>query len=257
MPLALPACFDDVDFMGQTKRILAIETSGRWGSVAVLQGDTGEARLLEQIALSGSERTAQSLAPALQRLLATVGWPPKSIEIVAVTMGPGSFTGLRIGATTAKTFAYVVGAEVVGVNTLGVLADQAPPSALPLWAILDAQRQELFAAKFNDETSFAIIREWETAIVREDDWLAGLRSGDHVTGPPLKRLASRLPPGVNVLPESSWQPMAAAVGRIAWTAYRAGHRDDIWKLAPNYYRASAAEEKHKAATGGRGKNAAT
>ena len=88
------------------------------------------------------------LRPALQRVAEAGRLVAASVELVAVAVGPGSFTGLRIGVTTAKTFAYAVGAEVVGVNTLAALAAQAPPSATPLWTILDAQRQELFAAKF-------------------------------------------------------------------------------------------------------------
>ena len=107
-----------------------------------------EARLVGQIVLGGDQRTAQALAPAIAAIAAAADWSPRSVDLVAVAVGPGSFTGLRIGVTTAKTFAYAVGAEVIGVNTLVALAAQAPPSAAPLWTILDAQRQELFAAKF-------------------------------------------------------------------------------------------------------------
>ena len=105
--------------MADSKRILAIESSGRHASVATLWGDADGTRLIGQTLLSGDERTAQVLAPAIQQLLAAADWSPKSVELVAVTVGPGSFTGLRIGVTTAKAFAYAIGAEVLGVNTLG------------------------------------------------------------------------------------------------------------------------------------------
>jgi tRNA threonylcarbamoyladenosine biosynthesis protein TsaB len=223
--------------MGDAKRILAIETSGRHGSVATLWGEADKARLLDQVVLTGDQRTAQALAPAIQRLLAAIDWAPKSVEMCAVAVGPGSFTGLRIGVTTVKAFAYAVGAEVVGVNALEALAAQAPVSDAPLWTILDAQRQELFAAKF------VAGADYHTSIIAQDRWIAGLKAGDMVVGPPLKRLAAQLPSGVVALPEDLWQPMAVAVGQVAWKEYRAGRRDDIWKLAPNYYRASAAEEK--------------
>jgi tRNA threonylcarbamoyladenosine biosynthesis protein TsaB len=224
-------------------RIVAIETSGRHGSVAALSGETGEAQLLRQIALGDEQRTAQALAPALRQLLSDVSWAPRSVEMVAVAVGPGSFTGLRIGVTTAKTFAYAVGAKVIGVNTLAVLAAQAPASSAPLWTIVDAQRQELFVAKFNTNGHGDIPIDCDTSIVPQDIWLAQLRSGDRVIGPALRRLASRLPEGVVAVAEEFWQPMAAAVGRVAWQAYQAGRRDDVWKLAPHYYRPSAAEEK--------------
>lgn len=229
--------------MTVSKRILAIESSGRHASVATLGGDADGTRLIGQTSLSGDARTAQVLAPTIQQLLAAADWSPKSVELVAVTIGPGSFTGLRIGVTTAKAFAYAIGADVLGINTLEALAMHATPSASPLWTILDAQRQELFAAKFIVNDPSNIRTDHETCIIAQDQWLAGLTSGDRVTGPALKRLASRLPAGIETLPELLWQPTAAAVGQVAWKNHQAGHRDDVWKLSPNYYRPSAAEEK--------------
>jgi len=226
-----------------SKRILAIESSGRHASVATLWGDADRTRLIGQTLLVGDERTAQVLAPTIQQLLAQADWSPKSVELVAVTVGPGSFTGLRIGVTTAKAFAYAVGADVLGVNTLEALALLATPLASPLWTILDAQRQELFAARFVANDQFDVRTEVETCIIPQDEWLAGLRPGDRVIGPALKRITSRLPSGIEVFPEKSWQPVATSVGQVAWKNYQAGHRDDVWKLSPNYYRASAAEEK--------------
>ncbi len=224
-------------------RILAVETSGRHGSLAVLSGEADGAKLLRETSLGGEQRTAQALAPALRNLLAETNWPPASIGMVAVAVGPGSFTGLRIGVTTAKAFAYAVGAEIVGVNTLEVLAWQAPQSAAPLWAIIDAQRQELFAVKFEMNDAGGIAMSKETRIIPQDEWLAGLRAGDRVTGPALERLLPRLPAGIIAVADEQWQPKAAATGKLAWQMYQAGQRDDVWKLAPAYYRPSAAEEK--------------
>ena len=225
-----------------SKRLIAIETTGRQGSVATLAGEAGGAKLVAQIALTSDERTAQALAPTLKKLLAETGWKPSSVELVAVAVGPGSFTGLRIGVTTAKTFAYAVGAEVIGVNTLEALAAQAP-SKSPLWTVLDAQRQELFAAKFISGDDHRMHVDRQTRIIAQDAWLAELHPGDHVIGTALSRLAARLPVFVEPVSSDLWQPMAAAVGSVAWQSYLTGQRDDLWKLAPQYYRASAAEEK--------------
>jgi tRNA threonylcarbamoyladenosine biosynthesis protein TsaB len=223
-------------------RISAIETSGYHGSVALLTAADDGVQLVNQTALTGDQRTAAALAPALRQLLREADWPPASIELVAVAVGPGSFTGLRIGVTTAKTFAYAAGASIVGVDTLDVLAAQARPSDACLCSIMDAQRQELFAARFQNVGSH-----WkkvsETSIVAQDSWLAQLRQGECVIGPALRKLAPRLPPGVVSAPDDVWEPTAETVGRVAWHAYQAGHRDDLWKLMPNYYRPSAAEEK--------------
>ncbi len=198
---------------------------------------------MRQVVLTRDERTAQALAPALRDMLSEVGWGPSSIGLIAVAVGPGSFTGLRIGVTTAKSLAYALGASVVGVNSHVALAVQAPPSSKPLWTIIDAQRQELFVAKFDDHTSDELLVDCDTSILPQEIWLAGLRPGDVVIGPALRRLAPRLPTGVIAVPEDLWQPAASSVGRVAWQAYQAGRRDDLWRLAPNYGRPSYAEEK--------------
>lgn len=222
-------------------RIIAIETSGRDASLAALVGDIDDdaARLVRQVVVTGPERSAQVLAPRLNDLLQAIDWPAKSIQLVSVAVGPGSFTGLRIGVTTAKTLAYAVGAELIGVNTLAVIASQTLPPAGPLWAVMDAQRQELFAAKFDlQRTPIG-----ETQILTQPEWLATLAPGDQVTGPGLRRTQSALPAGIEIVDESKWQPMADAVGQLGWREVRAGRRDDLWKLVPMYYRPSAAEEK--------------
>ncbi|HEY4232265.1 MAG TPA: tRNA (adenosine(37)-N6)-threonylcarbamoyltransferase complex dimerization subunit type 1 TsaB [Lacipirellulaceae bacterium] len=225
-------------------RIIAIETSGQAGSVAALEAMGSELRLLREATLSGGSRTAQSLAPLTRQLLADAGWSAKSIELVAVAVGPGSFTGLRIGVTMAKTFAYVVEAQIIGINTLEVVADQARIAAGALWAVMDAQRQELFAAKFVAVAkSQRMTLATETRVVSQADWLAALEPADTVIGPGLRRLVALPPSGIAIADESLWQPMASTVGRVGWRDFEAGRRDDVWKLMPHYFRASAAEEK--------------
>ena len=222
-------------------RILALESSGTTGSVAALESD----KLLCETPLDPSLRSARSLAPAMQRLLAEVGWSPRDVQLVAVTSGPGSFTGLRVGLTTAKAFAYAADAEVLGINTLEVLAEQAPAEATVVHAVLDAQRQELFAATFtHDPTTLSRrLQAAEARILSIDAWLASLSPGDMVIGPVLARLRSRLPVGIQIAPEPSWTPMAASVGRIACRRYASGERQDVFQLTPLYLRRSAAEEK--------------
>src|SRR5215218_5232730 len=111
--LAALNCFGDVGYMTGSKHILAIESSGRHASVALLGGNADSTDLVGQTLLSSDERTAQVLAPTIQHLLKTADLSPKSIELVAVAIGPGSFTGLRLGVTTAKVFAYAIGADVI------------------------------------------------------------------------------------------------------------------------------------------------
>lgn len=221
--------------------VLALETSALAGSVALLDGD----RLLAARELDPARRSAQTLAPAIAELLVAASMAPRDVKLVATTIGPGSFTGLRVGVTAAKTFAYAVGADVLGLITLEVIAAQTPPELLTsdgaeIHAVIDAQRKELYVGRFSDR-EFAPLA--ANAIVPEQAWLAALLPGTVVTGPGLARLEGRLPAGVVAVEPSLRQPQAITVGQLAWRDYQRGRRDDLWKLAPAYLRASAAEEK--------------
>ncbi len=218
---------------------LALETSARIAGVAVLR----DATLLASGATGDQQRTAAALAPLVQDTIRQAGVELGQIDLIAVTVGPGSFTGLRVGVTMAKTLAYSLKCEVLGIDTLQTIAQQSPADVTSLWAVLDAQRQQLFAARFERQEDGS----WRTAqpaqIIDADAWIALLTPQTHVCGPGLQKLLSRLPANTPVLPEEYWQPQAETVGRLAEADYAAGRRDDLWKLAPLYFRPSAAEEK--------------
>lgn len=222
-------------------RILALETSGFGGEVALLEGGA----LVYESLLTEGQRTAQSLAPGIAAALAQVGWKATEIDVVAVTIGPGSFTGLRVGVTTAKTFAYAAQCAVLGVDTLEVIAAQAPLVVdRHLWAVLDGQRSQLFARRFAvDSERWSPVS--EAHVVDAEAWRAQLGS-DLATGEGLHVLVRNgwsLPSAQWMLPRDLWQPRAATVGRVALRDFAAGKRDDFWKLSPVYLRPSAAEEK--------------
>jgi len=223
-------------------RMLALETTDRLGGAAALEGGN----LLAELDLNPIQRSAQSLAPAMRALLETVGWRPDQVELVAVSVGPGSFTGLRVGVTAAKVFAYAVGAEVLGVNTLEAIAANAGEVVArgsTLCVVEDAQRGEVVVQSFvrGAEGDFAPLS--PQALLAADAWLARLAAEAVVAGPGLARWGDRLPPGVVMLPRKYWRPRAAVVGQLAARRRAEGRRDDLWKLAPLYYRRSAAEEK--------------
>lgn len=229
-----------------TLQVLALETSSTGGSVALLDND----RVLLESPLQPGQRIAQSLAPTVDDILRKVGWRPGDIGLIAVTQGPGSFTGLRVGVTFAKTLAYAARAEAIGVNTLEAIAAQVPaaaPDAGPefIAAVIDAQRQQLFEAAFRRGNNGELENTRESNIVDNDRWLDELPRPITVTGPGLRKLFDKLSArtGVTVVDQQYWTPRAATVGQIGFRHYRSGRRDDFWKLSPLYYRKSAAEEK--------------
>jgi tRNA threonylcarbamoyladenosine biosynthesis protein TsaB len=231
--------------------ILAFDTSGMHGSLAVLDGPA----LLAEHMLSTDRRSAQTLAPAIVEILQSQQIEPRQIKLVATTSGPGSFTGLRVGVTAAKTFAYATGAEVIGISTLEAIAydqqsSQPGPNLAPEFhAILDAHRKELFVARFLPATGTSAVgnlpqltRLTGDHIVSIDDWLASLKPAIVVAGAGLNRLIDRLPPGV-IVDAIAREPRAAIVGQLAFRDHQSGRRDDLWKLTPVYLRPSYAEEK--------------
>jgi tRNA threonylcarbamoyladenosine biosynthesis protein TsaB len=230
--------------------ILAFDTSGIAGSVALLDDD----RVVGEVTLDGQRRSAQTLAPAIDELLQRHLVRPAQLRLIAVTIGPGSFTGLRVGVTAAKSLAYAVNADVIAVSTLETIAQGIPcdlvgDSKAEIHAILDAQRNELFVGRFRsagsatpESVNFERIAEDE--IVPIERWLNGLPAGTLVTGPGLRKLADRLTAGIVAAPPERWEPRSSVVGRLAWRKYQSGHRDDLWTLAPVYLRPSYAEEKN-------------
>jgi len=220
-------------------RILALETTEKAGSVAA----ACDGNLLAELELSHQQRSAQSLAPTLRALLVQAGWRPADVDLVAVAIGPGSFTGLRIGVTTAKVFAYVAGADILGVATLETIAAGAPGHVTSLWAAVDAQRGEVVAGSFQRDPDGWFRPSSPARLVEIDAWLAGLSAGTVITGPVLRKLSGRVPSQVTPLAPEFWSAKAAAVARLAARDYAAGRRDDPWTLVPRYCRRSAAEEK--------------
>src|SRR5437764_519733 len=106
-------------------RAIAIETSSRIGSLAA---SDGERVLAEEQFEHGLQHAAQ-VVPILDRLCRAQGWSPRDVEHLYISAGPGSFTGLRIGVTLAKTMALTTGVKLVAVPSVRVLAENAPADA--------------------------------------------------------------------------------------------------------------------------------
>ncbi|QDT68040.1 tRNA threonylcarbamoyladenosine biosynthesis protein TsaB [Planctomycetes bacterium MalM25] len=226
-------------------RWIALETSGLYGSVAAASVDEQGCQIVASEPLSRDARSAQTLAPTISAVLEGLGWEPKEVAAVAVAVGPGSFTGLRVGVVTAKTFAYATGAAVVGVDTLDVLAkaDTAAKGVNGLWAVLDAQRRELFAARFVPN-GVQWAREESTQRLSRAALCDYLREGDRVVGPVAESLADSVEGGTPVGVEFvTAEPQAEAVLRAAHRRWRDRQADSVLGIAPQYFRLSSAEEK--------------
>src|SRR6185436_2313895 len=95
----------------------------------------------------GLQHAAQ-IIPIIDSLCRGQDWSPRDIEQISVSAGPGSFTGLRIGVTLAKTMALATGVKLVAVPTARVLVENAPADAQHVVIVLDAKRDQIFTARF-------------------------------------------------------------------------------------------------------------
>jgi tRNA threonylcarbamoyladenosine biosynthesis protein TsaB len=219
-------------------RILAIETVETTGSVAALESQ----RVLAEHRLEPTQRSAQSLAPGLAALLRQVNWRPTDVQLVSVARGPGSFTGLRIGVTTAKAFAYSVGCQLIGVHTLSAIASRVPAHVRQFYTVLDAGRGELFVGQFVRRASGELAGHENTRIVASQQWLKELAPGNVVTGPGLANIVQQLPREVTALDRALWAATAVTIGLVGWQMFSAGQRGDVFALVPEYFRRTAAED---------------
>lgn len=125
-------------------RVLGIETSTRSGSVAIIDGDT----ILGEILLNVGPSHSEKLLPMVDWLLREAGMKRNDIEGIAVSSGPGSFTSLRVGISTARGMAFSLGIPVVGVSSLEVLSRNLLHTPYAICPIIDARRKQVYAAFF-------------------------------------------------------------------------------------------------------------
>lgn len=122
-------------------KVVGIETSGSIGSVAVCDGDTLVGKKIFGKTLSHGKEIVSSF----KSIFDEIKWEPNDIDLIAVSIGPGSYTGLRIGVTCAKTLAYGLGRPVIDVPTLDVLAENVKSDVKNLCPVIDAKRKRVYA----------------------------------------------------------------------------------------------------------------
>ncbi|HEX8949060.1 MAG TPA: tRNA (adenosine(37)-N6)-threonylcarbamoyltransferase complex dimerization subunit type 1 TsaB [Dissulfurispiraceae bacterium] len=125
-------------------RLLAIETSTMLGGVAIMEDNLLIAETRTNVKVTHSER----IMTEVQHILVTSGLRIEDIDVFAVAIGPGSFTGLRVGLSTVKGLVYATGKRLVAVPTLEALAWNVPFSEYPVCPLLDARRKEVYAGVF-------------------------------------------------------------------------------------------------------------
>jgi tRNA threonylcarbamoyladenosine biosynthesis protein TsaB len=238
------------------KTLLAIETSGRPGAVALLLPDESvKERALgagphgRSCALTaggvpedGASRSghARTLVPEIKALVEEAGLAPGDIEAIAVSVGPGSYTGLRVGVTAAKTLSWAISCDLVAVSTLEALARDAlsdlPPGTKRVVPAMDARRGQVYAAVF-ELADGGLERVAEDEVLAPGELARRLLPGDHVFGsaPAAYPETLAIPEGATT-EDGPVTPAASTVARLGAAMLARGETAEAQSLAPNYLR---------------------
>jgi tRNA threonylcarbamoyladenosine biosynthesis protein TsaB len=215
-----------------TARVLAIDVSGPSGGAALL-GPEGV--LVEKV--PPAVRRGRDLVPAVARLLAARGLCPGDLDLVACGVGPGSFTGIRIGIATAATLAYAAGAPVLDVPSLHGIAANAPEDFERVVVLLDARQGRVFRGRFRREGG-QLVAEGEYDVPAADEAAAALPPGACVLGDARKSHEALFA----AFPGDADAPVRPdVIARLAAARFAAGERKRPEELRPLYLRLSDPE----------------
>lgn len=272
----------------RSKRLLAWDTSSKAGALVALEWDPSSkigwsgTRLVTELAFSVDSAHSERLLWGIDEVLEAARWKIEDVDVLGVGVGPGSFTGLRIGVTTARTLAHTLGKPLIGVSSLAALARPVAQalavgkggarSRAVVVAATDACKGELFAlwGSARSVTDCVILADgdapglWkrgvEERVLSPEELVRGIKrklsegsgaSGWAVVGEGRFRYAEtwkKLPQAKRLeLPLSfADQVQGRSLGQLVWEAYQAGLTRKALAVHPRYIRASDAELKLKA-----------
>jgi tRNA threonylcarbamoyladenosine biosynthesis protein TsaB len=226
-------------------KILAIETATIAGSIAIFDDSAG---LIGEVRVDVKVAHAERLMPSIEWLLTASGVAVHEIDAFAISIGPGSFTGLRIGLSTVKGFSYATGKPIVPVPTLDAFARTLPFCSYMICPLFDARKNEVYAAlyKWDGNVCGKILP--ETAI-SPAELLNGIHERTVFMGEGAIRyreiISDALGGNAVFAPASRMSPAASAVAEIAEEKLKQGMVADPVSLTPFYIRRSEAEIRWK------------
>ncbi len=225
--------------------LAAIEVSTRISSVALLDLVTGEE--LSEAVLPDDWESSVTLIPGLETLLKKKEILPEELAAVAVSLGPGSFTGIRVGIATAEGLCMPTNLLAFGVSTLEGLAENLRKAEL--WGealcLVDAQRGECFVGHYQINPENLI--ELAPAQIRAADKLSSLIKGKTwIVGPGALKYEKEIHEDLGAMGmfvfNSLHHPSAMSIARIAYRQWKAGSRPSLQDLKPLYLRVPSVDE---------------
>jgi tRNA threonylcarbamoyladenosine biosynthesis protein TsaB len=218
---------------------LALDTATGVCTVGLVQ----DGHVLAEYDISVGLTHSEGLMPQLDQMFARTGIKKEKVNRIAVSIGPGSFTGLRIGLAAAEAMAYAWQCGICGVNTLQAMAYNIPVDGVVLAPVLDAQKGNYYAAFY--EWVSGELREVQPVEMADAETLLrqlqACGKSSLLLGECEKLLKLELPAGVSVAPEQVRLPKASSLA-LAAEGMDALTGEDVFSLRPYYIRKSEAEE---------------
>ena len=216
--------------------VLGIETATDVCAVGLVDASGERARPLAEFSVLRPRRHGAALAPLVRAALDAAGEAPEALGAVAVSAGPGSYTGLRIGVSTAKGLCMATGAALVAVPTTWALASGARTQAGPATVVcaLPSRRGEVYAAAYRvDDGHVAEVRPPTALALTPEAWAGWVPPSDGigVVGP---ATAAVLPIAGGTARALDGQVSGAEVARLGLARLRAGQAEDVGSFEPDY-----------------------
>ncbi len=214
---------------------LILETSGRTGKVGLASGKS----VVHSGELDEKRRHARDLTSTIQSMVDAEKLKVRDLAAILVSVGPGGYTGLRVGLTTAKVLAYAANVPMIAVPTFSAIAAQAPEEAVRLWVIADALQGQIYHQRFENRKPTDDLK-----IAPLDEWLPWANRETWLTGPGVTVHADKLPCDARIVPAEHREPRVEGM-LIAAEGLAPLDRDGLFRIEPLYLRGSSAEEKAK------------
>jgi len=222
-------------------KVLGIETSGNVGGVAICE----DKHVIITKSFGAGMQHGKELIPAIRTTLHEIGWKPQDIDLIAVDVGPGSYTGLRVGVTCAKTLAYAINKPIIDVPIFDIIAENYAMGSIPICPIIDARRNHVYACIYKFE---GVQRKRLSAflVIRPEKLLPLLPRPVIVFGDGVKPYKDIFQQKDIIIDEIEHvNPKAEYVAILGERMYESGHRCEADKLLPLYLQRAEAVEKHE------------
>jgi tRNA threonylcarbamoyladenosine biosynthesis protein TsaB len=213
--------------------LLAIDTATRSASLALHDG----ARVRVELSWESQDHHTVELTPRIAGMLAQMEVTVDDLAGIAVSLGPGSFTGLRVGVAAAKGLAISRSLKLIGIPTLDVIAQAMKDSPSPVVAVLAAGRGRLCAAKYRFYKNEMVAEGPAWLTTAQDlgaDWKETRRVCGELAAEERRDLEKRLGKRVELASPAASLRRAGFLAELGWARLRAGQSDDPATLAPIY-----------------------